>query len=316
MPASYEFLLDEHHHGVWERELFERFVDRLRHHGFHVTVRSERHFVAQARRGSPFAGRHEIELSHNLAILRHCRSRRYWAIDGNDWSLPFTNQTQIFTHDRRCRAVLKCQWSRRDFTSEQLEKVHAWSYFETHCGSFRDQLDALRCHRQEALQSSGGQRPLFFRGNTSWCERAPVLDALASLGVLAVDPTQSLVYDRYLRELAGYRLALGLPGFGNLCHREIEAFGIGVPVLMPTHRNQTHEPLVPDVHYFGVDTDPEREPADRVASLLAARYREVINDDDRLDTISQNARAWYEGNVRQPASLDLGLSILGLLPRR
>jgi hypothetical protein len=300
----YAFIIDDTRRGVWEYDVFQSLLAHLRARGLRVELRSQPAFEARV---GPWR-RKSVELSHNLAVLQQRLTRRYWVVDGGDWVLPFSDHVQAFAADRRCRGVLKCQWKPEPFRRAPMSKVLPWTYFETHALHFQSRLDERRAAR-------GARTPLFFRGNVSWAGRRPILEELARRGLVNADFDVSHPYDAYLRELADHRLVLALEGFGNVCHREIEAFGLGVPVLMPVPVNTFHEPLVPDRHFVAVQAEAEREPPEQVADQLERRYREVIDDRAYLDAVAREALGWYERNVRFPASLDLALRLITRRPK-
>jgi len=116
-----------------------------------------------------------------------------------------------------------------------------------------------------------------------------------------------LPFDQFIAELATQKLVLGL-GMnigGDICFRDIEMFGIGVPLLRPKLRVEQHDPLIPDVHYVSVDIDldpyyltPYSHEA--VADAMLERHKEVVNDNAFLKSIADNAREWYIRNCSDP----------------
>jgi hypothetical protein len=296
----YELLLDEDEKGLWEYEVFGALACHL---ASRLKLRRTDAKAFGARQ--PGFARERIELHHNLAVLRHRLTRRYWVLDSHDWIAPFNSSLQAFALDRRCRAVLKCQYARAPYAGEPLTKIRPWTYFETYSSRFQALLPELRAIPKV-------RQPLFFRGNTDWAGRQPILAGLAERGVVLRDFALQMPYESYARELAAHRVALALEGMGKLCHREIEAFGAGTPVLMPRLRVELHEPLIPDHHYVAVDADTGVEPPEEVVRRIAERYRQVTADPGYLDFVATNALAWYDRNVRMPASLDLTLRLLDL----
>lgn len=136
---------------------------------------------------------------------------------------------------------------------------------------------------------------------------------LRAAGALVTD--DSIVpFDEYCDDLASRRLALALPGWGNLCHREIEAFGMGTPVLMPRLHNRLHNELVPDEHYVSVDVDSLSAPPEDVARAILERWREVKDDDAFLQAVARNAMKWYDENAAVPACYRLTAALLQLHP--
>lgn len=117
-----------------------------------------------------------------------------------------------------------------------------------------------------------------------------------------------LPFKQFIGELASQKLVLGL-GMnigGDICFRDVEMFGIGVPLLRPKLRVEQHDPLIPDIHYVSVDVDldpywltPYNHEA--VADAIMTRHCEVINDDEFLHNIADNARKWYIRNCSDSA---------------
>lgn len=118
-----------------------------------------------------------------------------------------------------------------------------------------------------------------------------------------------LPFDRYIHEAIQYKLALcfGVGGgycCGDFCLRDIELYGLGIPTIRPIYAAKTEDPLIPGVHYIGVDCEftedfRYKEP-DKLANDIVSKYKEVIEDDDLLNQISINARKWYIDNITYP----------------
>ena len=294
------YLYDEEK-GMWEYEIFLALADYLRSRGLKVTVEEVHSFALKH-----IFLQKSARLHHALAVLQHDHSGAFYVLDGSDWVTPFDIDLQDFARDRRCKVILKCQYRPEPYDRYPLTKVKPWTYFETHALQLQPQLAALR-----AVPKRRGET-LFFRGNTSWEGRGPILECLSRRGLVNPDYETWVPYEPYLRELAGYKMVLGLPGMGHLCHREIEAFGVGTPVLMPRLKSVLHDPLIPDHHYMSVDVDTLTDTPEHVAGEIEARFRQVIDDPAYLDFIAGNARRWYEANVRFPNSLALTVRLLGL----
>jgi hypothetical protein len=138
-----------------------------------------------------------------------------------------------------------------------------------------------------------------------------VLEALHSRGLL--NPDQERVsYKQYLQEMATHHVVLSLPGFAEVCHRDIEAFALGAALLRPKLRNRFHDELIPNFHYVSVDTDLEGDPAPVVAARIEERYLSVIKTPEYLMTVARNGAAWYDRNVRASESIALTARLLGL----
>jgi hypothetical protein len=128
-------------------------------------------------------------------------------------------------------------------------------------------------------------------------------------------------FETYIQEALQFKLALSIGGgggyiCGDFCLRDIEMFGLGIPVLRPTYAVEVADPLIPNHHYIAVDTDFTDEfrykNPEVLASKIAQRYREVINATDYLQQVANNARNWYITNMEVPTITDTILKALNL----
>jgi hypothetical protein len=117
--------------------------------------------------------------------------------------------------------------------------------------------------------------------------------------------TSRVTFNDYLNETTRFKLTLGMglsPYSSDLCPRDLDMFGIGVPILRPKLYVEVDEPLIPDVHYVSCDVplDPFTlwvDDHEKTADIMYQRYQEVIDNDEFLDYISRNAREWYLRNT-------------------
>jgi pimeloyl-ACP methyl ester carboxylesterase len=296
---AYKLYVDRRERGWWEYPVFELFVAHLRENGYSIEIEPIDCFVLwHAGKSS------EVRMRHWLAILQKTARGQFWVLDCCDWVTPFDVDIREIARDYRCRAVVKCQYRPEPYQGEHLNKITPWTYFEQNAPVFQNHVERLRAVRRT-------RDGLFFRGNPVWENRAEILKSLAQRGVLNQD-AGSIRYELYLNELAQHRLALALPGMGNICHREIEAFGAGTPVLMPKLKNVVDRPLVPDVHYISVDTNTLADAPEIVADRIFARFQQVAQRHDYLAEVAANAMRWYDENVRFPASLDRAVRLMNL----
>lgn len=116
-------------------------------------------------------------------------------------------------------------------------------------------------------------------------------------------------FEQYIQEALSFKLVLSIGGgggavCGDFCFRDIEMFGIGIPLIRPKYIVETFDPLLPDVHYISVDAEFDntyRYKDHKVLSQkIAQRYLEVIEDDELLSTIAFNAKQWYNRNLKEP----------------
>jgi hypothetical protein len=88
---------------------------------------------------------------------------------------------------------------------------------------------------------------------------------------------------------------------GDFCLRDIEMFGLGIPVIRPRYIVETTDPLIPDVHYISVDAEFDSSYRyanhEELSKKIAKRYLEVIEDITILDKVATNAKKWYTRNL-------------------
>lgn len=288
--------------GVWEHPVFLALASYLQARGVAIEVE---YTATVALRWAGLRPR-RMTLHHSAAIIDDTETGRFAVLDCHDWVTPFDVNIRDFAWDPRCVGILKSQYRPEPYRRYPLTRIRPWTYFEQDPVAIQAQLADLR-------QIVPDADALFFRGSEAWEGRAAILDGLRRGRMLNADQSR-LEYGEYLRQLCTHRIALALPGMGNICHREIEAFACGVPVLMPRLKNVLHAGLQPGVHYISVDAiDPQDSPA-AIGGKIAERYRQVIGDRALLAGVARNAMAWYEANVRFPKSLALTAELLGLLP--
>ena len=282
--------------GDWRQTVFTLLAEHLRGQG--VAVRTEDREAFGVRKvGLPGPA---VTIRDSLAVLQNDRTGSYWVLDCHDWTR--TDDIRPFRWDLRCRGMLKCQYRSSDISGFRTRIVRPWTYFDANWPRQQDaQIQLRNCSRSVAQ--------LYFRGQL-WEERKTVVLILQNRKVLNPDAT-AISHKEFLRELASQRLALSLPGFGDFCHRDVEAFAVGTPVLRPTVRNQFHSELKADFHYVGVNTDIAKDSAAVVAARIEERYREVIGQTDYLAEVARNAAAWYDRNIRFPQSMVLTAKLLG-----
>ncbi len=172
--------------------------------------------------------------------------------------------------------LLKSQFP-KDF--EATDNITPALYYPQDLYKYLSIVDAVREHEPDKIDG------LFFTGK-KWKGRRRILRALSNI-IVSCDKLPLVDFTKKMKE---YKVILSLPAHGNLCHREFEAFGIGVPVLMPEHTNKLYDPLIPNEHYVSVSHWTE----------LEERYNEVKDDKEFLEYISKNAMEWFDRNCRYP----------------
>lgn len=123
--------------------------------------------------------------------------------------------------------------------------------------------------------------------------------------------TNKLPFEDYLNETAKFKLTLGMglaPYNSDICMRDIDMFGIGVPVIRPKLYIEVDEPLIPDVHYISCDVELDpftlwTSDHEKTADIIHERYLSVIDNEEFLRYISTNAREWYLRNMASNTSV-------------
>jgi hypothetical protein len=130
-----------------------------------------------------------------------------------------------------------------------------------------------------------------------------------------------LPFDSYIQEAINFKLALcyGVGGgyaCGDFCLRDIELYGLGIPTIRPVFAAETQDPLIPNVHYIGVDCEFDSEfrykNPEQLADNIISKYREVVTQDNFLNEIANNAREWYLRNITSPNITNIILNALEL----
>jgi hypothetical protein len=113
-------------------------------------------------------------------------------------------------------------------------------------------------------------------------------------------------FNQYIQEAINFKLVLSIGGgggavCGDFCLRDIEMFGLGVPLIRPTYIVETIDPLIPNVHYIAVDTEFDSTYRyanhEKLSRQIAKRYLEVIENTTLLTEIAANAKEWYTRNL-------------------
>ncbi len=216
-----------------------------------------------------------------------------------------------------CIGILKCQYRQGSY-GEWEDKVSAFTYGVKEW----DKYFVLR-ENMKGVRSK--YKRMYFKGNENG--RKIILLRMLDMGLINSSyglrkngrRDQQISQDNYLQGMAESVIALSLPGAGNFCHRELEAFGIGVPVLMPTLVNQYYKDLIPDIHYIAVDAssigehnikDYSAKDTESFCILVEKRFNEAVDDTDFLNRIIRNASQWFDDNVVFPFSMRLMEKIL------
>lgn len=124
------------------------------------------------------------------------------------------------------------------------------------------------------------------------------------------------VFNDYARDLINYKIALSIAGRAEFCYRDVENFGLGVPIMRFEYVNKMFKPLIPNYHYISVER-PSDLMYDRTgnlghAKMLEKRFLEVKDDIDFLNFISKNARKYYDDYLSKDSNVKITYDILNL----
>jgi len=274
----------------WPKVLLDGVVETLVEHGYSVNVAITDHFQPADWRGVS----DKPVYIKRLALFEDATTGSFTGFDTGDFVGPRKVRCRELLPSALCRYVRKCQF-REYYKEEPLRsKLRPFLYLEKAPLFLQPRLEQYR-------RITSSVPKMFFRGTLGRARRG----VLARLGELCNGEP-----DVYFSEMCHYKLALGLPGFGNACHREIEAFGVGVPVIMPTLKNSFYNPLRPNVHYVASPV-PLTAGSQSCAQAIRERFLEVIGDHDYLVHVRENALQWYREHVLLSNAIPLAARLLG-----
>ena len=120
----------------------------------------------------------------------------------------------------------------------------------------------------------------------------------------------------YFDDLISHKIALSVYGRGEFCYRDVECFGVGIPIIRFEYLSSFNSPLIPNHHYISIprpnDMDLYRLGNEGHAKMIEGRYHEVINNKDFLDFISKNAKQYYDENFSLETKIKNTFNLLNL----
>ena len=237
-------------------------------------------------------------------IVQHRETKTFFTINHADKAKHYNDAFIGLDH---CAGTLKIQYE-EGLYQNMPHKVKPFIYK----ARFREYDQ----YRHDFIDKKGTKRILHFRGNDKY-SRAPFLQEIYRRGLLNdyfgfFQNAQKIGPYDFLKEMSEHKIALALPGHGNLCHRELEAFGIKTPVLMPNLDNQYYNDLIPGEHYIGFELSRyfHKCSIEEFMEKLEEQYYKYIDNDEELERIAENGMKWYEDNVVYPNNMILMEKIL------
>lgn len=110
-----------------------------------------------------------------------------------------------------------------------------------------------------------------------------------------------LAKEEYFTRLTQSRFGVDAPGNGNLTHRLIEGFGMGMPIICPVLKNSFYVDLIPDYHYIACRDDGLD------IKDLVDHYK---NNYSRALTIAKNGMDYFDRYCSRKGVADLFLNIV------
>jgi hypothetical protein len=197
-------------------------------------------------------------------------------------------------------------------TGKNAHKYRPWIYFPQNSADF----DGLYAKRQDMASL---KEKMYFKGTR---EYRPII---GHIDPSLLSDNGGLGYREYLEEMMGYRLALSVGGAanGDMCYRDVECMALGVPMIRFEYVVGLNPNLIPNYHYFSIpipDDLPvhnavkkDRLGEKRHAEMIEQRFREVVNDLDYLNFVSDNSRRYYVENLSAKVRARNTLLKLGLI---
>lgn len=132
--------------------------------------------------------------------------------------------------------------------------------------------------------------------------------------------------DSYYEEIINYKVGLCLPGTGELCYRDIEYMALGIPMMKIEYITQINPSLIPNYHYISINRRILEEHYNYNGGLVAVeremgnfffedyinKFLEIKDNSNFLESISKNARSYYETYLHPLKRLNYVISLLEL----
>jgi hypothetical protein len=190
-------------------------------------------------------------------------------------------------------------------TSTYMEKYSPWIYFPC-------TIDNLEVYYEKRKTIDEFVDEMYFKG-TSISDR-PIVTHISPDYLNGYTPIGSP--NTYFDDLIKYKVGLSVAGRGELCYRDIEYMGIGIPMLRFDYISELNPDLIPNYHYISIER-PDDLPIDRLgnethAKLLEERFLEVKDNKEFLDFISKNARDYYVNYLSKNNRVKHTLNLLNI----
>jgi len=204
-------------------------------------------------------------------------------------------------------------------TSEEIETKYAikHSKFQFPLGN-RNSLDNILKTRSQYNPSKKNRKAIFI-GNPyrSREELIPILKKNSLFEFL--DSSAGYFDNSYFEKINEYKIALSLNSMSEVGIRDVEILGLGIPMLRSELTTQFFNPLIPNHHYIkGSERCTQAHlfypgiPMESIAAQFAESLEKVIDDDDYLINISNNARNYFDSYCQTNYIVDLFFKVADL----
>lgn len=188
-------------------------------------------------------------------------------------------------------------------------KYHPWIYFPS------NEYEIDKHYQNRKSNPPSNYDKMYFRGNTS---SRPILNFF-NPDILHWGPPIG-GFNEYVEEMSNFNVAFSVAGRGELCYRDVECMGLGLPILRFQYLSELSEPLIPNYHYISVDRPDDlknwmrldRNGSKHHADMITEKFLEIKNDKEFLTFISENARNYYDNYLSPTSSINYTLNLLGL----
>ena len=118
------------------------------------------------------------------------------------------------------------------------------------------------------------------------------------------DDTFGFFNEDYFRKMNEYAITLSLNGNAEICVRDLESMGLGIPIVRSELSSLLLHPIVPEVHYLR-GSDPSCTAGmnytygttKMIAEQLVDRIETALKEPEHLQYISQNGLQYYDNFV-------------------
>lgn len=257
-----------------------------------------------------------FKIPHHVSyIVENNETKKFVVIDYSD----DCNQVFGLTTFKNFAGILSSQYNQykidKDIPDKAIRKlIVPINYRETNW-NFGQQYDVIQQYRKEIKLDNR----LHFRGSVYPGLRDSIVHLLQTYPKNVCVGGRT-TFDEYISETAAFKLTLSMgmsPYSSDICYRDIEMFGLGIPVLRPEFRIKMQDSLLPNVHYIACDVDLDPYTLwttnhQKTAEQIYDRYLNVVRDDDFLEYISNNAREWYLRNIAEPSVVNNILPLINI----